>query len=355
MAEKLHQADTERLRKRQEWAAKHRSPTPETRVRAPVPVDAEPVRSSQKGKDNVRKPDGKPVETAPTKSIASGKESSEPTRRSNAKQTPSHESTSLAQKDQQKQTSEREDRWENPTKVVIPLPGGKKIEVSPPDRKHRVWKVTVPEIVQLGRPLEGEKVRRLTKNIPTPFFGLALHLGVELGAKAECKALPLGPLEVEYDAQTGQATIQAKASAMMGVSIWAGLRAGVAGDLWLVEAGVGLKAKIIAGIEKKVEGGIAFGYNVRKGGMPQFGVNLDLTPFEIALKGAVALFCYYDALFISTYEKTWTLYERTLGKLTVAGVKLSWSTAEGFKVEPKALDVQDLEGNIRSLFPSKSR
>lgn len=265
------------------------------------------------------------------------------------------ESVNVKEKVSKGTEQHQEDRWESPTKIIIPLPGGKSIEINPPSGKHKTWKVAVPEVKTLGEPKEKEVRKVLAKNIPTPFFGLALHLGIEFGAKAECKAIPIGPIEVEYDSQTGQATVNAKASAMMGVSVWAAFRAGVAGDLWVVEAGVGLKAKLVASLEKKVEGGVSFGYNVKKGGMPSFGISLDLTALEIALKGAVALFCYFDAIGISTYEKEWTLYERTLGKLTIAGVKFSWSTSEGGKIEPKAMDIQNLEGNISSLFPKKSR
>ncbi len=43
----LHQADNERPKKRQEWAAKHRSPTPETTVKAPPKVGSAEIRTDK--------------------------------------------------------------------------------------------------------------------------------------------------------------------------------------------------------------------------------------------------------------------------------------------------------------------
>ncbi len=353
MAERLHQGDRARQQRRQQWAARHRSPTPETVVRVPPQQGT----TRQATKTPTRGPTGA-QQGARTPAQPQGRTQGQTATPQAQQPTPLSPQGGRATAGTG-QTPQAEDRWDYPSKVVIPLPGGARSEVSPPPGNRRAWKVSLAEVKDLGPWLRGaekgaEKVKRITRNIPTPFYGLALHLGVESGAKAECKAFALGALEVEYDHDTGQVNVSARASASMGVSVWAGLRAGVSGDLWLVEAGVGLKAKLIAALEKKAEAGVFFGYNLRRGGMPDIGINLDLTALEIALKGAVSLFCYYDAVFVSTYEKTWTLYERTLGKFTLAGVKIRFSTARGLVAEPQAFDIKDLDGNIRSLFPSKS-
>ena len=122
------------------------------------------------------------------------------------------------------------------------------------------------------------------------------------------------------------------------------------------EVGVGLKAKLGLNASKPLSASVALGFNATTG---DFGLNgkLSMAAWDLALKGAVGLFAYYDAIGVSTYSKDWWLYERTLGKMTLAGLDFPFSVTRrgGFqgKVEPKPLDLQDMEGNVRSAFPSR--
>lgn len=360
MPEKLPQVDAERQRKRAEFAAQHRTPTPETRIPSPV---LEPVKGREASAGTSAKaspaggesagPEAKDTAGMASATSAAGKSAAPATGGAGLQAGVPEKAPAKTPVKAPAGTAGPAKEAKNRNKIIIPLPGGLKIEIEAPDNRP-TWKTTLAFGKKFGSEVKGGKKTGFKRNIPTPFFGLALQLGIDVGVTAKMDAALLKTVTVEYNTSTGMAKVTGAASASMGLEAFIGLRAGVAADAWIAELGVGLKAKLIASLKKEAGFNLAFGYNVKSGGMPYFGFDTDLTALELALKGAVALFAYYDAVFVDTYEKEWTLFERSLGKLTVAGIRMGYNTKDGGQIAPKAMDLQNLDGNVRSLFPSHS-
>lgn len=246
----------------------------------------------------------------------------------------------------------------NPSQITIPIGGDRGITFTPPNRDGD-WQMGVSGVKKLYAGTEKKIDKWWRKNIPTPFFGLAVSLGIQAGITFKVGEVMLNNIVVKRRKDDkGGAWYEVEGSLETGISVegFLALSAGVSADAWIAEAGVGVKAKLGLNASKPASANIALGYNPTTG---DFGLNgkLSLAAWELALKGAVGLFAYYDAIGVSTYSKDWWLYERTLGKMTLAGVDMPFGLTRqrGFygEVKPKALDIQDMEGNVRSAFPSR--
>ncbi len=245
----------------------------------------------------------------------------------------------------------------SPHQITIPIGGDRGITFTPPNRDGD-WQMGVSGVKKLYAGTEKKVDKWWRKNIPTPFFGLAVSLGIQAGITFKVGEVMLNNIVVKRRKDDkGGAWYEVEGSIETGVSVegFLALSAGVSVDAWIAEAGVGVKAKIGLNASKPASASVSLGYNPTTG---DFGLNgkLSLAAWELALKGAIGLFAYYDAIGVSTYSKDWWLYERTLGKMTLAGVDFPFGLTKqrGFygEVKPKPLDIQDMEGNVRSAFPS---
>ncbi|MBI5609979.1 MAG: DUF4157 domain-containing protein [Deltaproteobacteria bacterium] len=246
----------------------------------------------------------------------------------------------------------------NPSQISIPI-GDRAIVFTPPARNGD-WQLGISGAKKLYAGTEKKVDKWWRKNIPTPFFGLSLGLGIQAGVTFKVGEVMLNNIVIKRRKDDkGGAWYEVEGNLETGVSTEGSiaLTAGVVADAWVAEAGVGIKAKLGLSANKPASAAVALGYNPTTG---DFGLNgkLSLAAWEMALKGTVGLFAYYDAVGVSTYTKDWWLYERTLGKMTLAGVDFGFGLTKqrGFygEVKPKPLDLQDLEGNVRSAFPSRN-
>ncbi|MBM4345100.1 MAG: DUF4157 domain-containing protein [Deltaproteobacteria bacterium] len=245
----------------------------------------------------------------------------------------------------------------NPSQITIPIGGDRGITFTPPNRDGD-WQLGVSGVKKLYAGTEKKVDKWWRKNIPTPFFGLAVSLGIQAGVTFKVGEVMLNNIVVKRRKDDrGGAWYEVEGSLETGISVegFVALSAGVSANVWLAEAGVGVKAKLGLNASKPASASIALGYNPTTG---DYGLNgkLSLAAWELALKGAVGLFAYYDAIGVSTYSKDWWLYERTLGKMTLAGVDFPFGLTRqrGFygEVKPKPLELQGIEGNVRSAFPA---
>ncbi len=245
----------------------------------------------------------------------------------------------------------------NPNQITIPIGGDRGIVFTPPNRDGD-WQLGISGAKKLYAGTEKKVDKWWRKNIPTPFFGLSLGLGIQAGLTFKVGEVMLNNIVIKRRKDDkGGAWYEVEGNLETGINTEGSiaLTAGVSADAWIAEAGVGIKAKLGLSANKPASAAVALGYNPTTG---DFGLNgkLSLAAWEMALKGSVGLFAYYDAVGVSTYTKDWWLYERTLGKMTLAGVDFGFGLTKqrGFygNVTPKPLDLQDLEGNIRSAFPS---
>jgi hypothetical protein len=245
----------------------------------------------------------------------------------------------------------------NPTQITIPIGGDRGIVFTPPNTKGD-WQLGVSGAKKLYGGTEKKVDKWWRKNIPTPFFGLSLGLGIQAALTLKIGEVMLNNIVIKRRKDDkGGAWYEVEGNLETGINTEGSiaLSAGVSADAWIAEAGVGIKAKLGVSANKPASAAVALGYNPTTG---DFGLNgkLSLAAWEMALKGSVGLFAYYDAVGISTYSKDWWLYERTLGKMTLAGVDFGFGLTKqrGFygEVAPKPLELQDLEGNVRSAFPS---
>lgn len=247
----------------------------------------------------------------------------------------------------------------SPTTVTIPLGGDRSIVIKPPN-KDGDWEMGVSDIIKMTNgDIKKDVSKWWRKSIPTPFFGLAVELGVQIGAELKLEAPSLKKIVVRRKTRDKQPWYEIAGTVGTGLSIggFAALTAGVSADVWIASAGVGIKAKLALEASKGIEADIAFGYNPATG---DFGVKgqLDFKSWELALKGSIGLFAYYDAIGVSTYCKDWTLYERELGKMSLGGIAVpfGWSKNGGFtgKVDGEGPKMQDIEGNVKNMFPSRA-
>ncbi len=246
----------------------------------------------------------------------------------------------------------------NPSQITIPIGAGRGITFTPPNRDGD-WQLGVSGVKKLYGGTEKKVDKWWRKNIPTPFFGLAVNLGIQAGVSFKVGEVMLNNIVIKRRKDDkGGAWYEVDGSLETGISVegFVALSAGVSANAWIAEAGVGVKAKIGLNASKPASANIALGYNPTTG---DYGLNgkISLAAWELALKGAIGLFAYYDAIGVSTYSKDWWLYERTLGKMTLAGVDFGFGLTRqrGFygDVKPKPLDIQGIEGNVRSAFPSR--
>lgn len=245
----------------------------------------------------------------------------------------------------------------SPHQITIPIGGDRGITFTPPNRDGD-WQIGISGAKKLYEGSEKKIDKWWRKNIPTPFFGLAVNLGIQAGLTFKIGEVMLNNIVVKRRKDDkGGCWYEVEGAIETGINLegFLALSAGVSVDAWIAEAGVGVKAKIGLNASKPASAAISLGYNPTTG---DFGLNgkLSLAAWEMALKGAIGLFAYYDAIGVSTYSKDWWLYERTLGKMTLAGVDFPFGLTKqrGFygEVKPKPLDLQDMEGNVRSAFPS---
>ena len=247
----------------------------------------------------------------------------------------------------------------SPHQITIPIGGDRGITFTPPNRDGD-FSVGVSGVKKLYAGSEKKVDKWWRKNVPTPFFGLSVGLGIQLGASFKVGEVMLNNIVVkrrkDKDASGNWYEVEGTLETGMNLEGFLALSAGISADAWIAEVGVGVKAKLGLNASKPLSASVALGFNATTG---DFGLNgkLSMAAWDLALKGAVGLFAYYDAIGVSTYSKDWWLYERTLGKMTLAGVDFPFSMTRngGFsgKVEPKPLDIQDMEGNIKSAFPSR--
>jgi len=247
---------------------------------------------------------------------------------------------------------------ENPNVVLIPLGNGRSISIAPPNRDGD-WAMGVSGSKKVAEGINHKSNKWWRKSVPTPFFGLVAQLGIQVGMEFKLGEVMLNHIRVQRKTRDGKAMYEVEGTLETGMSLegYLALTAGVSADAWIAEVGVGVKAKLGLTKSHPLSLAVAFGVNPATG---EFAMNgkLSMAALELALKGSVGLFAYYDAIGVSTYSKDWWLYERSLGKLAFGGVEMpfGWNKSKGFtgKVEPKPFNVQDMEGNIRSAFPSKS-
>lgn len=246
-----------------------------------------------------------------------------------------------------------DDEQARTTQYSIPLPGGQSIRFQP-GTDAETFQVTALgpfDLWKMDDPVK--KKKEIRKNIPTPFFGLALQLGMGADVSFGLPAVTFEGVSVSGNKRTGDMVVNGEFKAGLAITGRLYLKAGVAVDAWIAEAGVGLKAFMSLGLETALSAKLQARYNVRTGKL-HFEVPWSLQP-EIALKAGVALYAYYDAWGVSTYEKEWNLAERTLGKLSLPGIKGCFSTDRTKKmIEPADPSFQGIRGRVRNLFPRRS-
>ena len=84
---------------------------------------------------------------------------------------------------------------------------------------------------------------------------------------------------------------------------------------------------------------------------------LALAALKLEAKAAAARYVCVDAIGVSTYTKDWTLWERTLGELALAGFELEAGRFGGrWKrgPKPKPMRIRNIVGNVERMFPGKS-
>ncbi len=247
---------------------------------------------------------------------------------------------------------------EQVNKVNIPLFGtGAGIEITPPNTDGD-WSVAVADVKEFTEGIEEKGDKWWRKSFPTPFFGLSIDLGAGFFAEFSLGKISLKGLKVNYKKARDMYEFEGEVGTAMKLEVGGFISAGVSADVWIASAGVGLKAKLALTKNHPLSVSLKGGWSPSSGDAMIAGA-LNMSALELECKAAVALYVYYDAWGLSTYSKDWTLYERTLGKLTFAGIKLQlgWSRSKGWgesEIEPKPAEAQDFSGNISSLYPSKS-
>ncbi len=250
--------------------------------------------------------------------------------------------------------------------ISIPIGEGKNIIINPPNGDGE-WQVGYAnEIPLMGASAAEHMKKEVNKwwrmSIPTPFFGLVAKLGIQVGAELKVTPPTLKKIVVRKKNRGAGASAQPwyEIAGTVGTSLtmggFAALTAGVSADVWIAEAGVGVKAKLGLEAEKSLEAEVAIGVN---GTTMDWGLQGELAfkAWEMSLKGTIGLFAYHSTAFTSTYCKDWTLYERTLGKFSLAGIKVPFSATKGggfhAGIEAAEPEVQGLDGSIGGLFPAK--
>ncbi|MDP6942702.1 MAG: DUF4157 domain-containing protein [Myxococcota bacterium] len=254
------------------------------------------------------------------------------------------------------QNKEAPETHANTTVVKIPLPGGKSIEIEPPDPEGD-WSIGVGDVHKFAKGIGHKDSKWWRKSIPTPFFGLVAEVGAEIGMEFKLGEVALKGIKIAYKKATDTYALEAEVGTGMSLEVFFAISAGVAADVWVASAGIGLKAKASLIKNHPLSAKISGSYSPSSG-ETKLAASLSLAALELAAKASVALYVYYDAWLVSTYTKEWTLVERTLGKLTFGGVEgeVSLSSSEGFdgKITPKPCKMQNFEGGISSLYPGKS-
>jgi len=255
------------------------------------------------------------------------------------------------------QKKEEEGEHKNPNTVKIPIGGSRSIEIVPPN-KAGDWSLGVGDVVKFTEGIKEEGTKWWRKAIPTGFFGLSVDIGAGFTAEFKLGEVSLKGIKVNYKKATDTYELEGEIGTSMGLELGGFVSAGVSADVWIASAGVGLKAKLGLSKSHPLSASFRAGYSPSTNNF-YFGGKLSLAALELEAKTAVSLYVYYDAWGISTYTKEWTLWERTLGKLSFGGVELdlAWSRAKGWKessITPKPLEVQNFEGNIKNMYPKKS-
>lgn len=242
-------------------------------------------------------------------------------------------------------------------RIRIPIGSNRHIAIVPPNRDGD-WALGVGDVVEFTEGINEEGEKWWRKSIPTPFYGLCADLGIGVEGKFGLGKVQLKSIMVRYKKATNTYEIEGQVATSMELEVGGFISAGVSADAWIASAGVGLKAKLNLGKTHPLAASFRAGWSPTTNNF-YFGGKLSMSALELEAKAAVALYVYYDAWGISTYTKSWTLYERTLGKLAFAGVDLdlAWSRAKGWRqssITPKPFEMQDVSGNIRNLYPRKS-
>lgn len=247
----------------------------------------------------------------------------------------------------------------NTTQISIPLPGGTSLSVTPPAESGD-WEIGVgggKGLKLWKEPLKEGADKDWKWHFPTPFFGLKVFLGAGISFEFKAGGLALDSAKLAYASASDTYSLTGTVKTNFGWELAGYLTAGVSADVWVASAGVGVKAKLALTKETPLSASAGFTYSPKSG---KFGgeVKLSLAALEIALKASLGLFVYYDAIGVSTYCKDWTLAERTIGKLTFGGLDIIGGlySPGGFsgRLEPKPFEMQDVQGNISSAFPSRS-
>ena len=247
----------------------------------------------------------------------------------------------------------------NTTQINIPLPGGTSLQITPPAESED-WEIGVgggKGIKVWADPIKEGADKDWKWHFPTPFFGLKVFLGAGISFEFKAGGLALDSAKLAYKASTDTYSLTGTLKTNFGWELAGYLTAGVSADVWVASAGVGVKAKLALTKETPLSGTAGFMYSPKSG---KFGgeVKLSMAALEIALKASLGLFVYYDAIFVSTYCKDWTLAERTIGKLTFGGLDIIGGLYNqgGFdgRIEPKPFELQDVRGNINGALPSRS-
>lgn len=254
------------------------------------------------------------------------------------------------------QNAEPAGEQKNPNTFKIPIGGDRSIEFVPPN-KAGDWSLGVGDVAKIykGASKKGDKWWR--KSIPTPFFGICAEVGAFIGYEAKLGEVNLKGIRVNYKKATNTYELEGEVGTGVSLEVNGGISAGVSADIWIASAGVGLKAKLALSMARTLSAAFKAGYSPTTGNF-SFEGKLSLAALELEAKAAISLYAYYDACFVSTYCKEWTLWERTLGKLSFGGIDavVGKEPGKGWsgKIEPKPPEVQDFAGNIKSMFPSKS-
>lgn len=247
----------------------------------------------------------------------------------------------------------------NTTQINIPLPGGTSLQITPPAESED-WEIGVgggKGLKLWKEPLKEGADKDWKWHFPTPFFGLKVFLGAGISFEFKAGGLALDSAKLAYKAKEDTYSLTGTLKTNFGWELAGYLTAGVSADVWVASAGVGVKAKLALSKETPISATAGFTYSPKTG---KFGgeVKLSLAALEIALKASLGLFVYYDAIFVSTYCKDWTLAEKTIGKLTFGGLDIIGGlySPGGFsgRLDPKPFEMQDVQGNIRNAFPSRS-
>ncbi len=247
----------------------------------------------------------------------------------------------------------------NTTQFSIPLPGGTSLSVTPPAESGD-WEIGVgggKGLKLWKEPLKEGADKDWKWHFPTPFFGLKVFLGAGVSFEFKAGGLALDSAKLAYNSGSDTYSLTGTVKTNFGWELAGYLTAGVSADVWVASAGVGVKAKLALSKETPLSATAGFTYSPKTG---KFGgeVKLSLAALEIALKASLGLFVYYDAWGVSTYCKDWTLAERTIGKLTFGGLDIIGGLYHpgGFsgRLDPKPFEMQDVQGNIRNAFPSRS-